>query len=473
MKSTIRKNFFMIIVLLFISVSIWAGGKQEGKAVIEDDIDQNVEYITGTYPPLIADKPFAGTVITFPALKGWASFQPAMDLTPEFEEMTGITIHYVELPGSEIISKQLLELSQGMKTFDFVHSWASAYGKFFDYVVPIDNRIIRDWGSVDTYLDSFFELHQNTKGEDGKFYWTPFHANTQICTYQVRLFEDPKEQKAFKDLYGYELAPPETFEQFIDIASFFNRPEEGLYGFAANWVGGDGNCSFLHYYLASGFDLLDNNYMPTMRSPEGRAAALKIARWMQDSIYKDGYTAPDSISFSTGQIFDYFYSGSCAIAFGWLSDYWSFIQDNKSTSSIGDIGAFALPSPTGAKSGGYASWHVLGLNKYSEKKDACWEFIKWLLNEKQQLAMAGGQLPPIKEIAYKTSVEPGGIDPKALYDAFYYAHLPYQIPELSLITTRAEELLTSLLANMMTPEAFVDEFVIEIEEKLIEYGYIK
>jgi multiple sugar transport system substrate-binding protein len=37
---------------------------------------------------------------------------------------------------------------------------------------------------------------------------------------------------AFEAEYGYPLDVPETYEQLMDIAKFFTRPDQGLYGLA-------------------------------------------------------------------------------------------------------------------------------------------------------------------------------------------------------------------------------------------------
>jgi len=52
----------------------------------------------------------------------------------------------------------------------------------------------------------------------------------QLWVYRKDLFEDPKEQKAFKARYGYDLQWPETWEQLDQISRFFHRPDRGLLG---------------------------------------------------------------------------------------------------------------------------------------------------------------------------------------------------------------------------------------------------
>merc|ERR1711881_182788 len=59
--------------------------------------------------------------------------------------------------------------------------------------------------------------------------------------YRKDLFENPAEQKSFQSKYGYALAPPKTYSQLRDVAEFFTRPEQNLYGIATYYSkGGDG-----------------------------------------------------------------------------------------------------------------------------------------------------------------------------------------------------------------------------------------
>ena len=51
-----------------------------------------------------------------------------------------------------------------------------------------------------------------------------------------------------------------------------------------------------------------------LKPPAGRAAAVGILKWMQDAIHRDKFVNPDSANFQTGQVSDYFLSGSSALA---------------------------------------------------------------------------------------------------------------------------------------------------------------
>lgn len=431
-------------------------------------------YIQGTFPPLKAGKPYAGVTINVPTQKGWVSFAPAVEFTKTFEEMTGITVRYDMIPGSDIPSKQLLAVSQKSGTYDVVTQHATSFGAFFRFLTPMTPRIDAAWGSVDKFEDWLFPAQKGVKGSDGQHYFIPFHANAQIGYYRKDLFENAEERTAFKARYGYDLAPPTTIRQVQDIAQFFSRPGKNLYGLTANWGEGQGYAAFLGYYSDAGFDLLGPDHRPTMKTPEGRKAAIDILTFMQNAIHKDKFVNPDSANFQTGQVSDFFLSGSSAMAYGWLSDYWSFFQKPENIKQVGPVGAFRFPSFGGEPKGGFSSWWMMGIPKDAKNPDAAWEYIKWVLNEHPQIEMAAGQLPPIKELAYRTAVKPGGINPPALYDAFVQAKVTTQVPEMSQQPrTRGVELYTQLIANKITPEAFVDGYVAVIEKTLTAAGYIK
>lgn len=65
---------------------------------------------------------------------------------------------------------------------------------------------------------------------EGGVYGLPFHDGPECLLYRKDLFENPKNCTDFKNQYGYDLHPPKTWEEFTEIARFFNRPEENLYG---------------------------------------------------------------------------------------------------------------------------------------------------------------------------------------------------------------------------------------------------
>ncbi len=71
-------------------------------------------------------------------------------------------------------------------------------------------------------------LRLQTYGDE--VYGFPFHDGPEGFIYRTDLFEDPSEKKNYREKYRKKLRVPETWNEFIDVARFFNRPEKDLYG---------------------------------------------------------------------------------------------------------------------------------------------------------------------------------------------------------------------------------------------------
>lgn len=69
---------------------------------------------------------------------------------------------------------------------------------------------------------------------NNKLVAVPQYWNTEMYFYRKDLFGEPKNQAEFKAKYGYDLAPPTTWDQLADIDEFFHRPPD-LYG---GWMSG-------------------------------------------------------------------------------------------------------------------------------------------------------------------------------------------------------------------------------------------
>jgi len=434
---------------------------------------ENIKYLEGTYPPLLEGQPFKGTTITVASLKGWVCFQPAIKKASEFTKLTGINVKFDLLPIEALHSKEVLELSSRTGAYDLIDAPVSWLFPYFPYMLPLNDLIKRDIGSIDKFEEELSLAQRGTKGDDGCYYFVQHHANAQIGYYRKALFEDPAEKAKFKERYGYELKVPKTLQELHDVAEFFTRPPK-MYGVTMNLAGDHGWIAFLDFYMRTGknwVEKINGKYECTFKRGKGREWAIKIAKWQQDAIYKYKYMNPDSAKFYTGGMAEYFFGGHAAMAWGWLSDYWGYMQTPKIKEKIGEVGTFHWPSPAPDPEGGYASYWGIGIARDSRHPGAAWEFIKYLLSEDLQFAMAkeGGQLPPLKQLAYRTSIRPGGINPPQLYYAYLKARIPYRLPILGLKPYRsAVELHDKLLANQITPEEFVDQVAAVTETALQE-----
>ncbi|MGA9637911.1 extracellular solute-binding protein [Flavobacterium sp.] len=65
---------------------------------------------------------------------------------------------------------------------------------------------------------------------DGGTYGLPFHDGPECLIYRKDLFESFDEKVAFYRDYGKPLEIPKTWDDLMEVAAFFNRPEDNLYG---------------------------------------------------------------------------------------------------------------------------------------------------------------------------------------------------------------------------------------------------
>jgi multiple sugar transport system substrate-binding protein len=163
----------------------------------------------------------------------WAEWDPAnylQELVNEYTEETGVVVTVETTPWSDFQTKAFAEFN--------------AKGDSYDMVVG-DSQWLGAGSTAGHYVDltDFFKEHN--VGEimapatvkyyaeyDGKYWAIPAEGDANGWAYRKDWFEDPEEQAAFKEKYGYDLAVPEDYKQMRDIAEFFYRPDEGRYGIA-------------------------------------------------------------------------------------------------------------------------------------------------------------------------------------------------------------------------------------------------
>lgn len=144
-------------------------------------------------------------------------------IAAKYKQDKGREVTFVELPYEGLFNRLSSELSSSSVSFDIVALdaiWLSTFAKTLKPIDDLFPQSVRD--------DLFPALVSEAK-VDGKFVGMPAWTNAEVLFYRKDLFEDPKEQAAFRSRFGYPLAPPTTWQQFEDAAVFFTRGAD-LYG---------------------------------------------------------------------------------------------------------------------------------------------------------------------------------------------------------------------------------------------------
>jgi ABC-type glycerol-3-phosphate transport system substrate-binding protein len=166
------------------------------------------------------------------------------ELTPivkEFHKQTGTKVTLNQLPYDGLFSRVSSELSSGALSFDVAAIDAIWLPQFAPKLLKLDELFTSDVKA------DLFPATLDEGQIDGHYVGMPSWTNVEILFYRKDLFEDSAEQKAFKSKYGYDLAPPKTWQQFTDAAQFFTK--NGMYG---TDVKGDVETEYLAHVLQAG-----------------------------------------------------------------------------------------------------------------------------------------------------------------------------------------------------------------------------
>jgi multiple sugar transport system substrate-binding protein len=264
----------------------------------------------------------------------------------------------------------------------------------------------------------------------GTIYGIPDDGDYHMLYYRKDIFEDADTQAEFMEAYGYELVPPETFEQFNEICAFISEkyaPE--TYGCAIQRVG-QTDAWFMSVYRGLGGRFFDTETMEAQINGEiGVQAASLLAESLE-------YGPPAQAEMDFVQVFSAFVSGDAAMVISWPPvGRWSQgvgVDDEglawlPETQIAGNIGY--APQPGG---GELAAGMTLTISSDSQNKEAAYLFAQWMNSQSVSLGRV--------------------ISPTGLRDPFRESH--YTSEEYLATWDNADEYLGALKAGQL--EGYLD-----------------
>ncbi|MEK6710689.1 MAG: extracellular solute-binding protein [Nitrospinota bacterium] len=229
-------------------------------------------------------------------------------LSDEFKEKAGVGVKDIQdISIFDTPKRAMAEAISRSPTFDFFHidsnmipSLASA-----GLIEPLD-----DYMAEAGYKLEMLANFANFMRYKGKTYGIPTDGNVHIQYVRKDLLENPEEQKRFSDKHGRPLVFPKTWEESLQIAEFFHRPDQNLLGFAglrnrANGV----TWWYMHFYSAGGFPFNDD-LEPTLNTKAGEYA-------MDIYLQHKKVSHPEAPNWGTPQMIPQIVQGRAATAQYW------------------------------------------------------------------------------------------------------------------------------------------------------------
>ncbi|WP_299553097.1 sugar ABC transporter substrate-binding protein [Seonamhaeicola sp.] len=212
---------------------------------------------------------------------------------------------------------------------------------------------------------------------DDKTVALPFHNGPECLIYRKDLFESIEEGVDYYGKYGKPLEIPKTWEDLMQIAEFFNRPEQNLYGttFAAYPDGHNTVFDFCLQLWTRGGELFDDNKKIKLNSN----AAIEGMAFYRKALKNTNAIHPDSRDFDSVKSGMAFANGNLAMMVNWFgfASMCEFLEDSKVKGKVDIANVPAGPNGEGASLNAY--WmYVIGSG--SKHKDLAYEFIRFAVN---------------------------------------------------------------------------------------------
>jgi multiple sugar transport system substrate-binding protein len=141
----------------------------------------------------------------------------------DFEATHCIKVNIIGIDNAQLYDKQVIELVGKTGAYDVVNIEAMEKAEFAEngFLLPMDDYLKEHPEAQ--YEDIAPIIQDLTTKYKGKIWGLPYYTYTAGWFGRCDLLEDPTEQAAFKEKYGYDLAIPTTWEQHRDITEFFTR----------------------------------------------------------------------------------------------------------------------------------------------------------------------------------------------------------------------------------------------------------
>jgi ABC-type glycerol-3-phosphate transport system substrate-binding protein len=275
-----------------------------------------------------------------------------------FTKQTGITVNFVEVPYQGVFDKLTAEIASGTSNYDVATIdvvWNAAFASHVEDLSDLFTDAVK--------ADIPPALLADAK-VGGKLIAMPAWANAEIVFYRKDLWEDPANQAAFKEQYGYDLAPPANWQQWRDMAKFFTK--DGMFG--TDVIGATSEEWMAEVLQAGSPGVILDDAGQVILDNQAHIDALENYR---APLCEDKSAPDNALEINWGEAQNLFYQGQTAMMKFWAHAYKMTPEDSKIAGKVGvapmiggPAGVAGIPGP----------WYNV-IPSTSQHKDAARQFI--------------------------------------------------------------------------------------------------
>ncbi len=345
---------------------------------------------------------FAGVEITVGVQNVSAIGAPAKAHAQTWEQRTGGKVRVIDTPFGKLFDEFKASLTAKEPVYDvlfFIPAWA---GDFFPYLAEAPPGLVGN--------ESFDDIHPTYRERlmtwNGKWIAVTVDGDLFQGYYRKDLFEDPTHRQAFRERYGRDLAPPDTWAEYRDIAEFFTgrQAPDGAALFGATEAFARGGQQFWDLFSRAsaytnhpdfrGAQFFDPD---TMRAQINNPGWARAAREYVDILQ---FCPPDAKGYGIVEARQAFMSGRAALILDW-GDTGPLANDPAQSRIADKVGYFVLPGSHEVWNGRAWQWQrferpykapflaaggwVAGVPKNSRHPEAAWDYIQWYSSPENSL----------------------------------------------------------------------------------------
>jgi multiple sugar transport system substrate-binding protein len=202
----------------------------------------------------------------------------------------------------------------------------------------------------------------------------PYHDGPECFIYRQDLFADPQEQAAYQAHYGTPLQVPQSWAEFQQVARFFNRPAQNLYGtiFAAYPDGHNTVYDFSLQLWTRGGELFDSSGRMTLDTP----AAIQALEYYRMILNDSSAVHPQAREADSVKAGFAFARGEVAMMVNWFG--FAGMSETIAESKVkGKVGVTTIPHAENCSSASLNVYWVLGIGAGSPHADIAYKFLRF------------------------------------------------------------------------------------------------
>jgi multiple sugar transport system substrate-binding protein len=329
-----------------------------------------------------------------------------------------------------------------------------------------------DYLSPDLFTPESLARYGEYPDGSGQYWGLPVNQDAYGFMYRKDLFEDPDEQAPFKEKYGYDLAPPQTYQEARDMAEFFTRPDDGLFGWGQ--MGGreyDFATTASNSFMWSfGGEL----YNPETFEVDGYLNSPASVEGVQYYVDMFQYGPPGSGNWGWDEVNAAFQQGRLAMAMQWF--YFNGSNSDPSVNAYADSTGFGiLPGAVGRDGKFRRQFSVggqgMGINVYSEKIEPLIEYMEWYFQPDQQRRYGAVCQTGLKAVLEDPEWKSLNSYNASFADALQYTNDYWHLPEYAVLLDQLQEEVSNAISGAKPVQQALDDAASRHERTLQRAGH--